>query len=125
MVDGVTGLLLYRVALPIPVANVYDAMAIDDNDGILFLITPGGIAWVNLSDLPSRAQARPPRSIAELKLTSPYQLPAREGLRQRNWQVRTRLRYPASEPFIRLSAVGQHVTRLGDEKLMRFVTNKL
>jgi hypothetical protein len=51
-IDGTTGLLLYRVALPVQVANVYDAMAIDDVDGLLFMITANGIVQVNLSALP-------------------------------------------------------------------------
>ena len=51
-IDGTTGLLLYRVALPVQVANVYDAMAIDDPDGLLFMITENGIVQVNLSALP-------------------------------------------------------------------------
>jgi hypothetical protein len=51
-IDGTTGLLLYRVALPVQVANVYDAMAMDDIDGLLFLITDNGVVQVNLSALP-------------------------------------------------------------------------
>jgi DNA-binding beta-propeller fold protein YncE len=50
--DGTTGLLKYRVALPIQAANVYDALAIDNTDGLLFVLTANGIAQVNLSSLP-------------------------------------------------------------------------
>jgi streptogramin lyase len=52
VLDGVTGLLQYRVALPIQLPNVYDALAIDDKDGLLFVLTANGIAQVNLSSLP-------------------------------------------------------------------------
>ncbi len=51
-IDGTTGLLLNRVALPVQVANVYDAMAIDDVDGLLFMITDNGIVQVNVGALP-------------------------------------------------------------------------
>jgi streptogramin lyase len=50
--NNATGLLAYRVALPIQIANVYDALAIDDTDGLLFTITSSGIAEINLSSLP-------------------------------------------------------------------------
>ncbi|MGO9676605.1 MAG: hypothetical protein ACLPW4_05070 [Candidatus Sulfotelmatobacter sp.] len=36
VLDGVTGLLQYRVGLSIQAANVYDALAIDNTDGLLF-----------------------------------------------------------------------------------------
>lgn len=59
VLDGITGLLQYRVTLPIQAANVYDALAIDDNDGLLFVLTPSGIVQVNLSSLPpSLAESR-------------------------------------------------------------------
>lgn len=38
--DGTTGLLLYRVALPIELADAYDALAIDNNDGLLLQLRP-------------------------------------------------------------------------------------
>ena len=50
--DGTTGLLAYRVELPIQIADVYDALAIDDTDGLLFAVTANGIAEINLSSLP-------------------------------------------------------------------------
>jgi hypothetical protein len=50
--ESTGGLLQYRVMLPLQAANVYDAMAIDDTDGLLFVITSNGIAQVNLSSLP-------------------------------------------------------------------------
>ena len=52
VIDGATGLLQYRVALPIQAANVYDALAIDNSDGLLFVLTANGIAQVNLGSLP-------------------------------------------------------------------------
>jgi streptogramin lyase len=57
VLDGVTGLLQYRVALPIQTPNVYDALAIDDKDGLLFVLTANGIAQVNLVSLPPPAAA--------------------------------------------------------------------
>jgi hypothetical protein len=56
--DTATGLLSYRVELPIQIANAYDALAIDNNDGLLFAITENGIAEVNLSSLPTPAFKR-------------------------------------------------------------------
>jgi len=56
--DAATGLLLYRVALPIQLANAYDALAIDDNDGLLFAITVNGMAEINLSSLTTPASLR-------------------------------------------------------------------
>jgi hypothetical protein len=50
--DGTTGLLLYRVALPVELADAYDALAIDNKDGLLFAITANGMAEINLSSLP-------------------------------------------------------------------------
>ena len=64
VLDGVTGLLQYRVALPIQAANVYDALAIDDNDGLLFVLTANGIAEINLSSLPpSPAESKHLRAV--------------------------------------------------------------
>jgi hypothetical protein len=53
--DAATGLLTYRVELPIQIADAYDALVIDDTDGLLFAITPSGIAEINLSSLPTPA----------------------------------------------------------------------
>jgi hypothetical protein len=50
--DGTTGLLVYRVELPLQIVNAYDALAIDDTDGLLFAITENGITEINLSSLP-------------------------------------------------------------------------
>lgn len=47
-----SGLLVYRVELPIQLADAYDALAIDNADGLLFAITANGIAEINLSSLP-------------------------------------------------------------------------
>ena len=59
VLDGVTGLLQYRVALPVQLPNVYDALAIDNKDGLLFVLTSNGIAHVNLGSLPpSPAESR-------------------------------------------------------------------
>jgi IPT/TIG domain len=57
VLDAPTGLLLYRVTLPIQIANVYDSLSIDNQDGLLFLITATGIAQLNLGSLPSNATA--------------------------------------------------------------------
>lgn len=58
VLDGLTGLLQYRVALPIQLPSVYDALAIDDKDGLLFVLTANGIAQVNLGSLPPRPASR-------------------------------------------------------------------
>jgi hypothetical protein len=52
VLNGTTGLLQYRVALPFVAANVYDTLTVDGTDGSLFLITASGIERVSLSDLP-------------------------------------------------------------------------
>jgi hypothetical protein len=52
VLDGTTGQLQYRVALPIQPANAYDTLSIDDHDGLLFMLTANGIAQLNLSSLP-------------------------------------------------------------------------
>jgi len=46
------GLLACRVELPIKSAALYDALAIDDTDGLLYAITANAIAEINLSSLP-------------------------------------------------------------------------
>jgi hypothetical protein len=64
VLDGVTGLLQYRVALPIQAANVYDALAIDDKDGLLFVLTASGIVQVNFGALPpSPAESKHLRAV--------------------------------------------------------------
>lgn len=64
VLDGATGLLQYRVALPIQAANAYDALAIDDHDGLLFVLTADGIAQIDLSSLPpSLAESRQLRAV--------------------------------------------------------------
>lgn len=58
VLDGTTGLLQYRVALPILIADVYDALTIDDADGLLFAITTTGISQISLGSLPANSSAR-------------------------------------------------------------------
>jgi streptogramin lyase len=53
VLDGTTGLLQYRVMLPIELSSVYDSLAIDDNDQLLFGITASGIVQLDLSSLPA------------------------------------------------------------------------
>ncbi len=58
-----TGLLAYRVELPIRLSdNAYDALVIDNSDNLLFAITTNGIAEINLSSLPSPAAVKKARS---------------------------------------------------------------
>lgn len=64
-IDGTTGLLKYRVALSVQTANVYDALALDNTDGLVFEITPSGIAEINLSTLPSASHERTSRVLTE------------------------------------------------------------
>lgn len=57
--NGSTGLLAYRVALPIQLSDIaYDALVIDNSDNLLFAITTNGIAEINLSSLPSPAEKK-------------------------------------------------------------------
>lgn len=69
--DATTGLLTYRVELPIEIANVYDALAIDDTDGLLFAITANGIAEINFSSLPTPASTQPRASHMRAQLSGP------------------------------------------------------
>jgi hypothetical protein len=57
--DAATGLLTYRVELPIQIANAYDALVIDSTDGLLFVITTSGISEISLSSLPTPAFKHP------------------------------------------------------------------
>lgn len=96
VIDGTTGLLKYRVALPLQIANVYDALAVDNTDSLLFAITPTGVTQVNLSSLPQ------PSSSKVLTYPSVHgQLPAAdaEGRRvvvPRDWLQRPVLRHQNS-----------------------------
>ncbi|HEV2395826.1 MAG TPA: IPT/TIG domain-containing protein [Candidatus Sulfotelmatobacter sp.] len=63
VLDGTTGLLRYRVALPIQIANVYDALAVDNADGLLFAITPTGVAKIDLTTLPSNSSKNSYRTV--------------------------------------------------------------
>jgi hypothetical protein len=57
VLNGTTGLLQYRVELPLELPTVYDALAVDNTDGLLFAITQTGIAQINVSSLPASASA--------------------------------------------------------------------
>jgi hypothetical protein len=58
ILDGSTGLLKNRVQVPIQLANVYDALALDNADNLLFAITSTGIAEVNLQSLETMSGRR-------------------------------------------------------------------
>lgn len=51
--DAASGLLRYRVQLPVQFANVYDALVLDGTDDLIFGITSAGIVQIDLSPLPS------------------------------------------------------------------------
>jgi len=68
VLNGSTGLLVYRVELPIQIANAFDSLVIDNNDGLLFAITANGIAEINLSSLPSAASKQ---RNSKLKIRTP------------------------------------------------------
>ncbi len=96
VIDGTTGLLEYRVALAVQAANVYDALAVDNTDNLLFVITPTGIAAVNLTALPAGSSkirrsesALPNRSIRVQ--TTDYNR-TKSGLRK-DWLMRPQLRH--------------------------------
>jgi hypothetical protein len=52
VIDTQTGRLLYRVQVPVQVADTYDALVVDGNDYTLAAITSGGVAFFDLSALP-------------------------------------------------------------------------
>jgi hypothetical protein len=56
--DGITGLLQYRVQLPVQFPNVYDALVVGDSEGVLFAITSNGIAKIDVSALPLSAASQ-------------------------------------------------------------------
>jgi DNA-binding beta-propeller fold protein YncE len=99
VIDGTTGLLKYRVALPVQVANVYDALAVDNTDSLLFAITPTGIAQVNLSSLPLPSSSESRKVLTHLSVRG--QLPAadaegRRAVVPRDWLQRPVLRHQNS-----------------------------
>ena len=100
MHDVATGLLTYRVVLPIELAVAFDALVIDDQDGLLFAITPTGIADVNLSSLAGGASRRGPHLRKKaLPLATGSTIPgATRDQRQRGLQFdRPHLRHPDSQ----------------------------
>jgi WD40 repeat protein len=101
VIDGTTGLLKYRVALPLQVANVYDALAVDDVDGLLFAITPTGISQVNLSSLPvslEQSNWGESKRLSTIRCWQPLDGKNAEGKQRmpQNWLGRPRLRYGVS-----------------------------
>lgn len=93
VIGGTTGLLQERIALPIQIADVYDALVLDNADQLVFAITPGGIAKVDLDSLSSTQSAS--RKALAVKQRYSKQPP---GLRHRviashDWLHRPHLRY--------------------------------
>jgi hypothetical protein len=105
VLDGVTGLLQYRVALPVQAANVYDALAIDDKDGLLFVITANGMVQVDLGSLPaSPVESRHLRGVMQAGKSQPANRPSVAASARRkgqashfDWLARPRLRYRKNE----------------------------
>ena len=101
VIDGTTGLLNYRVALPLQIANVYDALVVDNADSLLFAITPTGIAQINLSSLPLPGSSESRKVLTHISVRG--QLPAAdaEGRRvvapPRDWLQRPVLRHQNSK----------------------------
>jgi DNA-binding beta-propeller fold protein YncE len=97
VLGGSTGLLQHRVALSIPLSNVYDALAVDGKDNFLFAITSNGIAQVNLSTLPASATRVKRHTIVAGKKGH---LPAVNAFRQRvsahDWPQRPSLHRPGT-----------------------------
>jgi len=58
LIDGATGMLLNRVVFAPAIASAFDALVIDPNDNLLFVITAEGISQLDLGSLP----AMPPAS---------------------------------------------------------------
>jgi len=93
VLDAATGLLQYRVTLPIQIENVYDSLAIDNQDGLLFAITATGIAQLNLSSLSTNATAlRFARHQRSSSFRSP-QADVKKSHRTNEWLQRPKLRY--------------------------------
>jgi DNA-binding beta-propeller fold protein YncE len=92
VLDGTTGLLQYRVVLPIQIANVYDALATDDPDSLLFAITPNGIAQLSLSVPPVAPQSKGLGLLSDSARPDPVRkkVISREWLRQPELRYRTR-----------------------------------
>ena len=99
VIDGTTGLLKFRVALPLQAANVYDALTMDETDDLVFVITPTGIVRVNLSSLPEANSSKSRRVLTHL-LERRTQFPADVDKKRtvpREWLQRPVLRHQNSE----------------------------
>jgi hypothetical protein len=53
VLDSASGLLQYRVALPLQIASVFDGLALDNDDNLIFAITSNGIVQLDLHALPA------------------------------------------------------------------------
>ncbi len=94
--DGASGLLLHRVQFPVQLANVYDALALDNTDNLIFAITSTGIVQIDLHSLPVAAQRKnESRSVGGLRRTQPVVSQAREKGRNGNALGRPHLRHLA------------------------------
>jgi WD40 repeat protein len=94
VLDGTTGLLKYRVALPIQISNVYDALVADDADASLFAVTSEGISQINLSAIAQKV-TRSMRSRPLFPASRNFHA-GPGGLRVRDWLNRPLLHHIVS-----------------------------
>jgi WD40 repeat protein len=97
--DGASGLLRYRVQFPVQLANVYDALALDNTNNLIFAIASTGIVQIDLSSLPGNAPSKSEiRGGRSLRHVLPVMSQTKE--KGRNWNAleRPHLRHLAP-PF--------------------------
>ena len=108
--DGASGLLLYRVQFPVQFANVYDALALDNTDNLIFAITSSGIVQIDLHSLPVAALSRNEgRAVGGLKHARPIAFQAPTKLRNWNAVGRPHLRHLAPPFSNSRRAISRHV----------------
>jgi WD40 repeat protein len=84
VLSGTTGLLQNRITFVAQIAEVYDALVMDTNDNLLFIITTTGISRLDLNSLPTPAieTGRLRRFMKTNETGSPNRLLSRGKLRR-------------------------------------------
>lgn len=100
VLDGTTGLLRYRVTLPIQLSDVYDSLAIDNTDNLLFAITQNGIAQLNLTSLPSNSAEQRIVGLSQLANMGPQSASKTRPIRRTEWLNRPMLHYSNPGSFL-------------------------
>jgi hypothetical protein len=105
--DGASGLLRNRVQLPIQLSNVYDAVALDNADDLLFAITSTGIAQIDLRSLETMSSS----------LSFPKRGPAGPRMNVQQGHASYSRRPLSNENFLGLPRLRRRNPRLTPEKV--------